>query len=115
MIRFLYKGITILLQLLLYCLKNHPGGNGKIRARRSKDQIILEILRICANGENVTKIVYQTNTNFTTIKGYLNLLMKNDLIECMGPSPRLFKTTSKGIDMMNRLKIMQREMEALVV
>jgi len=90
-------------------------GDGKIRARRSKDQIILEILRICANSENVTKIVYQTNTNFTTIKGYLNLLIKNDLVECLGSSQRLYKTTQKGIDMMNRLELLQSEMEELVV
>ncbi len=89
--------------------------DGKIRARRSKDQIILEILKICANGENITKIVYQTNTNFTTIKGYLSILIKNDLIEYLGPIPRLYKTTPKGIDMMNRLKLLQREMEELVV
>ena len=90
-------------------------GDGKIRARRSKDQIILEILRICANSENVTKIVYQTNTNFTTIKGYLNLLIKNGLVECLGSSQRLYKTTQKGIDMMNRLELLQSEMEELVV
>ncbi|MBN1235399.1 MAG: DNA-binding protein [Methanotrichaceae archaeon] len=86
-----------------------------MRARRSKDQIILEILRICATGENVTKIVYQTNTNFTTIKNYLNLLIKNDLIECLGPSQKIYKSTPKGIDMMNRLRTLQRELEELTI
>ena len=57
---------TISLLLLFNEPINRPEGL-EIRARRSKDQIVLEILRICANGENVTKIVYQTNTNFTTI------------------------------------------------
>jgi len=83
--------------------------------RSSKDQIVLEILRICANGESVTKIVYQTNTNFTTIKGYLNLLIKNDLIECLESSQRIYKSTPKGIDMMNRLKALQGELEELTV
>jgi predicted transcriptional regulator len=87
----------------------------RIRARRSKDQIILEILRICARGENVTKIVYQTNTNFTTVKGYLNLLMKNGLIECEVASPRLYRSTSKGLETMNRLKELHRELEQLTV
>jgi predicted transcriptional regulator len=105
---------TISLLLLFNEPINRPEGL-EIRARRSKDQIVLEILRICANGENVTKIVYQTNTNFTTIKSYMNLLMKNDLIECLGISPRIYKSTAKGIDMMNRLKQLQGELKELTV
>ncbi|HOV81242.1 MAG TPA: winged helix-turn-helix domain-containing protein [Methanothrix sp.] len=85
-----------------------------MRTRRSKDQIIFEILRICAGGENITKIVYQTNTNFTTVKGYLSLLMKNGLIERDSSSPRLYRSTSKGLEMMNRIKELRREMEWLV-
>ena len=87
----------------------------RIRARRSKDQIILEILRICARGENVTKIVYQTNTNFTTVKGYLNMLMKNGLVECDTSSPRIYRATSKGLEMMKRLREIHRELDQLVV
>ncbi|HWQ20196.1 MAG TPA: winged helix-turn-helix domain-containing protein, partial [Methanotrichaceae archaeon] len=32
--------------------------------RRDKLQIILDILEICVNGANKTKIVYQANLNF---------------------------------------------------
>jgi predicted transcriptional regulator len=51
-----------------------------MRERRSRDQIILEILGICAEGENVTRIVYRANTNFTTIRSYLDTLIKNELV-----------------------------------
>jgi len=41
--------------------------------------------------------------------------MKNDLVECLGSSPRLYKSTPKGVEMMNRLKMLHREMEELTV
>ncbi|WP_336247379.1 winged helix-turn-helix domain-containing protein [Methanothrix soehngenii] len=49
-----------------------------MRARRSKDQIIVEILNICEKGENLTNIVYRSSISFASIKAYLAVLMKND-------------------------------------
>ena len=86
-----------------------------MRERRSRERIIFEILSICVDGEDVTKIVYRANTNFTTIKAYLNLLKKKELIECQDVSLRLYKTTSKGVDMMNRLKQLQQDLDELIV
>ena len=87
-----------------------------MRGRRSKDQIVIEILSQCENGENITKIVCQTNTNFTTTRSYLNILMKNDLLERQGTtSPILYKTTAKGIEMRNRLRRIQTTVEKLAV
>jgi len=86
-----------------------------MRERRSKDRIIMEILSRCANGENITRIVYQTNTNFTTVRAYLNLLTKNNLLECQGTSPILYRTTAKGIETMNRLRQIQEVVKKLVV
>jgi predicted transcriptional regulator len=86
-----------------------------MRERRSKEGIILEILSICVEGENINKIVYRANTDFTTIKAYLNLLKKKELIECPEVSSRLYKTTAKGIDMMNRLKQLQQDLDELIV
>jgi predicted transcriptional regulator len=84
-----------------------------MRMRRSRDKIILEVLKVCADGENVTRIVYRANTNFTTIRSYLDLLIKNGLIESQQGSPKLYKTTPKGIDMMNRLRLLQMELEEI--
>jgi predicted transcriptional regulator len=86
-----------------------------MRERRSRERIVFEILNICVEGENVTKIVYRANTNFTTIKAYLNLLKKNELIECVEFSPRLYRTTAKGLDMMNRLRQLQEELDDLII
>ncbi|RQW81158.1 MAG: DNA-binding protein [Methanothrix sp.] len=79
--------------------------------RRSRDKIISEILSVCANGENITRIVYRANTNFTTIRSYLDILIKNGLIESKPGKPTIYKTTQKGQEMMNRLKVLQEELE----
>ncbi len=84
-----------------------------MRERRSRDQIVLEILGICAEGENITRIVYRANTNFTTIRSYLDALIRNDLVECLPGPTRIFKTTSKGLAMRNRLKRLSEELEGL--
>lgn len=86
-----------------------------MRERRSKDKIILEILSICAEGENITRIVYRANTNFTTIRAYLDMLIKNDLVESVQGSPILYKTTQKGILVRNRLKMLQEELEIISI
>ena len=84
-----------------------------MRERRSRDRIIYEILRICAEGENITRIVYQANTNFTTIRAYLDMLIKNDLVEVLQGSPIMYKTTQKGGDMRNHLRALYQELDDL--
>ena len=86
-----------------------------MRDRRSRERIIFEIQSICVEGENITKIVYRADTNFATIKAYLNLLKKKELIECPEVSSRLYKTTEKGIDLMNRLEQLQQDLDELIV
>jgi len=84
-----------------------------MRERRSKDRIILEILSICKEGENITKIVYTANTNFTTIRAYLDLLIRNGMIETVDGSPVLYKTTEKGLSIIDRLQMLQEELAAI--
>lgn len=86
-----------------------------VRSRRSKDQIMAEILNMCEAGENITRIVYRTNTSFTIIKEYLSVLMKNDLLECQEGSPRIYKATVKGLEMRDRLEGLHKLMEGLKV
>jgi predicted transcriptional regulator len=81
--------------------------------RRSRDKIILEILGVCAEGENVTRIVYRANTNFSTIRSYLDTLIKNGLIESQQGNLKLYKTTPKGMNMMNRLKTLQKDLDEI--
>lgn len=86
-----------------------------MRARRSKDQIIVEILCMCEKGENITRIVYRTNTSFSIVKAYLSVLMKSDLLVCQESSPRIYKSTVKGIKMRDRLQDLHQLMEDLKI
>lgn len=86
-----------------------------MRARRSKDQIVVEILCMCEKGENVTRIVYRTNTSFSIVKAYLSVLMKNDLLVCLESSPRIYKATAKGIKIKDRLQDLHKQMEDLKI
>lgn len=84
-----------------------------MRERRSRDRIILEVLSICIEGENITRIVYRANTNFTTVKSYMKFLIKNGLIEVIHGVPTLYKTTEKGINVRNRLKKLREELDEI--
>lgn len=84
-----------------------------MRERRSRDRIILEVLSICVEGENITRIVYRANTNFTTVKSYMDFLIKNGLIEVTQGIPTLYKTTQKGVNVKNRLKKLREELEEI--
>ena len=49
--------------------------------RRSKNDIISEILDLCRTGANKTRIVYKANLNFNTVDPYIDLLIKNNLLK----------------------------------
>jgi len=64
--------------------------------KRSKDAIITQVLDICIDGASKTRIVYQANLNFRTVIPYIDLLIKNGLIECKSNSSTIYTTTTKG-------------------
>jgi predicted transcriptional regulator len=65
--------------------------------KRSKEQIIEKIMRICKEPAGVTKIVYQCNLNFYTVRIYLEGLTDAGLLDVSETKPILYKTTNKGI------------------
>jgi predicted transcriptional regulator len=65
--------------------------------KRSKHMIVSQILAICKDGANKTQIVYQANLNFRTVNPYIDLLAKNNLIEIKQGKNVLYKTTDKGV------------------
>lgn len=66
--------------------------------KRDKDEIIFEILRACkGRGIKITKISGSSNVSFEILPKYINLLVKNDLIEVVKIEAVLYKTTDKGI------------------
>ena len=72
--------------------------------KRSKHVIISEILDICKDGANKTRIVYQANLNFRTVDPYIDLLIKNNLLEVKQEKNVLYETTDKGKKMLDDFK-----------
>ena len=69
--------------------------------RRSKEQIVSQILDICCDGANKTTIVHKTNSNSANINLYLKMLIKNNLVKA---SDRSYRTTSRGIEILENLR-----------
>ncbi|MBN1234920.1 MAG: DNA-binding protein [Methanotrichaceae archaeon] len=72
--------------------------------KRSKQEIIAQILEVCLESASKTRIVYQVNLNFRTINPYLDILTKNSLIEVSKGEQTLYKTTQKGADLLETIK-----------
>ena len=72
--------------------------------KRSKQEIIAQILEVCLESASKTRIVYQVNLNFRTVNPYLEILMKNNLIEIGKGEQTLYSTTQKGADLLETIK-----------
>ena len=77
--------------------------------KRSRDVIITQILGICSKGATKTRIVYQANLNFKTVNPYIELLSKNGMINIKEGENRLYETTTKGVELLECFKAIQRE------
>jgi predicted transcriptional regulator len=64
-------------------------------ARRSRVEIIADILKTAIEGSNKTKLVYSTNINFKVLNENLELLVERGFIEVLGK--RLY-TTESGLE-----------------
>ena len=68
-----------------------------MKDKRSRYEIMVEILEAAVGGANVTKIVYRANINFKMAQDYLSYLMKCEFIEISSRNgKKLYKTTNKG-------------------
>lgn len=74
--------------------------------RRDKLKILMSILEICdGDGANKTKVVYGSNINFKVADVYLDMLIKEDLMEVIAPGPReIYRATEKGKEMIKNIK-----------
>ena len=61
--------------------------------RRSRTDIVVDILRVAMNGAKKTHIVYAVNLNFNIAHKYLEMLKEKELIR---NEKGLFITTDKG-------------------
>ena len=65
----------------------------RFKERRSKIEIMADILAVARNEAKKTEIVYKTNLNFGRVGRYLNLLERRYLISNSGA---IYRTTRKG-------------------
>ncbi len=72
--------------------------------KRSKQEIIAQILEVCLEKSSKTRIVYQVNLNFRTINPYLQLLIKNELLELLVGEQKLYRTTARGESLLESIK-----------
>ena len=71
--------------------------------KRSKEQILERILVVCKEPVNVTKIVYQCNLNFYTVRIFLKHLTDAGLLDVYGAYPISYKTTQVGIEALKHI------------
>jgi predicted transcriptional regulator len=74
--------------------------------KRSRGEIVAQILDVCKAGANKTRIVYQANLNFRTVDPYLETLIKNDLIEVRPGKYTSYETTQKGSNLLETIIVL---------
>lgn len=73
-------------------------------SKRNPNAVTAQILEICADGANKTRVIYQANLNSTIGTQYLNHLTKSGLIQAIPDGSRfIYKTTPKGQELKERL------------
>jgi len=80
------------------------------RKRRARHDIIVEILKIAKNGSKKTNIMYKTSLSFPQLEKYLNALKKATL---MSEESGIWRTTEKGLNVIEACKICHRLMDEI--
>lgn len=73
--------------------------------RRHRLDIFVEVLRLAEKGAKMTRLVYQTNSNFTVMKDYLQILVKKGFIESINGH---IYTTDKGFEFIDKYEALMR-------
>jgi predicted transcriptional regulator len=71
--------------------------------KRERIEIISEMLNICINGACRTQILAQAKIKSKALDTYLDFLIKNNQLETYQGQYVLYKTTEKGINLMNNI------------
>jgi predicted transcriptional regulator len=81
--------------------------------KRSRHEIVSQILNICKDGASKTRIVYQANLNFRTVNPYLDLLIRNDLIRSKQEKNIMYETTDKGVNLLDSYEKIQDQLSEI--
>jgi predicted transcriptional regulator len=87
----------------------------RARRRRSRTEVIVNLLNEALSGANKTRLMYQCNLNFMRFNCYLQELLDAGLIECINMNPEgivVYKTTEKGREL---LKVLRKASEFLSI
>jgi len=85
------------------------------RVRRSRSEVICDILNEALGEANKTRLMYRCNLNCTRFNRYLQELLDARLIESVNSNPEslvLYKTTAKGREL---LKVLRKAKEFLSI
>ena len=72
--------------------------------KRSKSDIMLDVLNVCRNGASKTSIVYRANLNFNTATPYIDLLSEKGLLNIREGPGTLYETTPQGMEAIKTLR-----------
>jgi predicted transcriptional regulator len=75
--------------------------------RRSRLEVICDILNEALSGANKTRLMYQCNLNFMRFNSYLQELLTAGLIESVGSNPKgvlVYRTSNKGRELVEVLR-----------
>jgi len=64
--------------------------------KRSKSDIMLEVLNVCRNGASKNRIIYRANLNFNIATPYINLLSEKGLLSIRDGPGTFYETTPQG-------------------
>lgn len=79
--------------------------------KRSRYEIMFDILQVSTEGATKTKIVYAAYLNFKQADRYIDLLVEADFLALTEDgNKKVFKTTEKGMGLLNNFKGLLSEM-----
>ena len=78
--------------------------------KRSKEEILEDILDICKEPTKKTRIVYQANLNFKNVDRYLSSLINAAALEASETRPITYRTTSRGRELLERMRAINAQL-----
>ncbi|MGI0025238.1 MAG: winged helix-turn-helix domain-containing protein [Nitrososphaera sp.] len=70
---------------------------------RQKDEMIRDILISTNGGATISKIMFRAYASYLQAKGYLRILIENELVE-FDSLERKYRTTPKGMDYLSTIQ-----------
>jgi predicted transcriptional regulator len=76
--------------------------------KRTTFEIYAKMLQICQKPQNKTRIMYKTNTSYTSFKKYLNQLQQKNLLQKETENKNTYKTTQRGKTFLEKYNELQQ-------